>query len=107
MAGHIPDSVKKERAEAVRRLSVEMKRIYRESLIGSVQDVLVEKAEEQPDGSLMARGLSASYVPVRFGLPGTRKPDDVKNQLFQVKIDSIESGDDPDLLGSGIRISSE
>jgi len=105
MDGHVPEKVKKVRAEKIRRLSERMKRAYRESLIGSVQEVLVEKAEMQPGGGFSARGFSASYVPVRFSLSGAdipgevRGPEDVQNRLFSVQIKGLDDGDDPDLFG--------
>lgn len=99
MADHIPDAVKKSRAEAVRLVSEETKRNYRDSLRGSIQSVLVEKVETEDDGTLLAKGLSALYVPVKFPLPGTRSPESLQNSIFQVKINELESGDDPDLIG--------
>lgn len=99
MDGQVPGNVKKKRAEAVRLLSEETKRRYRESLIGSLQEVLVEKAKPEADGTLNARGLSASYVPVRFALSGTYSPQDVQNRLFRVQISGLDAGDDPDLTG--------
>ena len=68
-------------------------------MVGSVQDVLAERADVLPDGSLEARGLTASYVPLRFPLPGTRNPEDIQNCMFRVRVENLESGDDPDLIG--------
>ncbi len=99
MDNHVSDAIKKDRAESVRRLSERTKRRYRNTLVGSVQDVLVERAEVLPDGSMEVRGLTASYVPLRFPLPGSRSPEDVQNCMFRVRVDNLESGDDPDLIG--------
>ncbi len=104
MDSHIPGDVKKKRSEAIRLLSEEMKRNYRNSLIGSLQEVLVEKSEREADGSLSVRGLSAPYVPVRFGLPGTQNPEDVQNRIFSIRIIGIQAGEDPDLLGEVVPV---
>jgi threonylcarbamoyladenosine tRNA methylthiotransferase MtaB len=99
MGNHVKDEEKKRRGEKVRQLSEHMKRAFRKSLVGSEHEVLVERAELEADGSITARGLSASYVPVRFSLPGTRSPEDVQNELFRVLIEDVDIGEDPDLLG--------
>ncbi|PIE03938.1 MAG: tRNA (N(6)-L-threonylcarbamoyladenosine(37)-C(2))-methylthiotransferase MtaB, partial [Spirochaetales bacterium] len=46
MDDQIPADVRKERSRIVRELSEELKYSYRQSLVGSVQDVLVEKVEK-------------------------------------------------------------
>ena len=99
MDGQVPSAVKKARAEAVRRLSEATKRRYRESLLGSLQEVLVEQAERDADEGLLVRGLAAPYVPVRFSLPAGLSPEVVQNTVFRVRIDGIEEGEDPDLRG--------
>lgn len=100
MADHTPDAIKKSRAEAVRLISEEAKRNYRGSLLGTIQNVLVEKVETKDNGTHLARGLSSSYVPVRFILPGSRSPESVQNHIFRVRIEALDSGDDPDLIGT-------
>jgi threonylcarbamoyladenosine tRNA methylthiotransferase MtaB len=104
MDSHISAAVKKSRAEAVRKVSVNTKRAYRSTLIGSLQDVLVEKTETQRDGTLVSRGFSASYVPVSFSLPASCVAEGVQNCIFQVHIDRLEDGDDPDLLGRAVSV---
>lgn len=127
MEHHIVPGVAKQRAEAVRALSEKSKRRFRSAMIGSLQHVLAERADPDPDSDstdqaaahtehpgqpagsppagtrpagLIVRGLSANYVPVRFRLPAGRAPRDIRNRIFRVRIDSIASGDDPDLLGT-------
>ena len=107
MDGHISEAVKKSRAESVRKLSVITKRAYRSSLLGTVPEVLVEKADKQSDGSIRARGLSAGYVPVKFSISGEGGAgkytvESVLNRIFRVEIDGLEPGDDPDLFGVSI-----
>jgi len=96
MDDQVSTVVKKNRAEAVRSISEKTKRSYRESLIGSVQEVLVEKTEKLSDGRMSARGFSASYVPVTFTLSGGKE---AVNQFFPVRIVGLEDGADPDLYG--------
>ena len=97
MDGQVPEGVKKARAEEIRRLSERTKRAYRESLMGTVQSVLVEKTELQKDGHITARGFSASYVPVRFTVAGG---ENAENRIFSVRVEGIDDGDDPDLVGT-------
>ena len=100
MGDQVPPGVKKRRGEAVRRLSEELRRKFRSTMVGSLQDVLVERTDREADGSLSVRGLSANYVPVRFELPGSRPPEAVCNRMFRVRIESVDTGEDPDLLGT-------
>ena len=127
MAQQVPAEVIKERSEAVRSLSAKSKRRFRSAMRGSLQDVLVERADPdlKPRPSapnapaslgFSVRGLSANYVPVRFSLPAGRfSPDvprnvrqniqqnvqqNVRNTSFRVRIDSIDTGEDPDLIGT-------
>ena len=123
MAHQVPPEVIKERSEAVRSLSAKSKRRFRSDMRGSLQDVLVERADPdlKPRPSFTdapaslgfsVRGLSANYVPVRFSLPAALFPadrprnvrrdvqQDVSNTSFRVRIDSIDTGEDPDLLGT-------
>ncbi len=99
MEGQVPEGIKKNRAEEVRRLSERSKRAFRESLMGTVQSVLVEKTELHEDGCITARGFSASYVPVRFTVPDG---ENAENRIFSVRVKGIDTGDNPDLIGVAI-----
>ena len=125
MEHHAAPGIIKGRAEAVRAISEKSKRRFRSAMIGSFQEVLAERADPDPDpdsadqaaarpersehpgqpsgsppAGLIVRGLSANYVPVRFRLPPGRAPRDIRSRIFRVRIDSIDIGDDPDLLGT-------
>jgi threonylcarbamoyladenosine tRNA methylthiotransferase MtaB len=89
MGEQVPEKVKSERSEVIRRIGEENKRRYRASLIGKTAHVLVEKTS---DGS--ARGYGEHYVPISF--PSGRAE---KARIYPVRIKGIESRDDPDLLG--------
>lgn len=85
----IPEKVKSERSELIRQIAEENKRRYRSSLIGTMEQVLVEKI-----GDGMARGYGEHYVPISF-------PSDQaeKNRIYPVFVKEIKEGPDPDLLG--------
>jgi len=72
MEGQIPKEEKARRAARIREVSEATKRSFRNSLIGSRQRVLVERASRQARGEGIASGLSGSYVPVRFAIPKDR-----------------------------------
>jgi len=89
MPDQVPEKVKSERSEVIRRIGEENKRQYRSSLIGKTELVLVEKTV---DG--MARGYGEHYVPVSF--PSWKAE---RNRIYPVRIKRIKDGDDPDLSG--------
>lgn len=101
MDNQVPEVLKKERSEIIRCISVRSRRRFRESLIGTVQDVLVEQTEEV-GRMCRARGLSANYVPVRFTLPNSGKYRQMRGEMFSVRVCRIQDeavGEDSDLLG--------
>ncbi len=101
MADQVPEGVKSERSEAIRRISEEGAERYRRALIGKRERVLVEELAE--DGS--ALGYGEHYVPVRFsaveGSPARL------NAFYDARLVGIASaggvgnGDGPVLLGLG------
>ena len=95
---HVNDQEKSSRSTKLSAISEESKRAYRSSLIGTTQQVLIEKVEVRGE-KLVVRGLGEYYVPVRFYLPRTRNQESVRNQFFPVKILGLAPGADPDLVG--------
>ncbi|MFP4211408.1 MAG: tRNA (N(6)-L-threonylcarbamoyladenosine(37)-C(2))-methylthiotransferase MtaB [Alkalispirochaeta sp.] len=91
LASRVPGPEIAGRSERIRAASVEEKRRYRSTLIGTVERVLVENVSET-----VARGLGEHYVPVRFTGPSGGV---VENEFYRVRITGIEDGDDPDLIG--------
>ena len=89
MPDQIPEKVKSERSEVIRLIGEENKRQYRSSLIGTSEQVLVEKT-----GQGMARGYGEHYVPISF--PSGQAE---KNSIYPVTIKGIQDGEDPDLSG--------
>ncbi|MCK5462048.1 MAG: MiaB/RimO family radical SAM methylthiotransferase, partial [Bacteroidales bacterium] len=89
MPDQVPEMVKSERSEVIRRIGEENKRQYRSSLIGTIEQVLVEKT-----GQGTARGYGEHYVPISF--PSGQAE---KNSIYPVTIKGIKEGEDPDLSG--------
>ncbi|MGL1893588.1 MAG: tRNA (N(6)-L-threonylcarbamoyladenosine(37)-C(2))-methylthiotransferase MtaB [Spirochaetaceae bacterium] len=88
----VDEKVKSSRSEEIRILSLELKRNYRESLIGTTQRVLIEKVI---DG--FGKGFGEYYVPVKFNTNLTEI-----NQFVNIKITGISDGSEPMLLGEEI-----
>jgi threonylcarbamoyladenosine tRNA methylthiotransferase MtaB len=86
----IPEKVKTQRSEIIRKLVDETKLNYRKSFIGKSQTVLIEKIDK--DG--FASGYSENYVPALIKQKGLQK-----NTFCKVKIESITVGEEPVLIG--------
>lgn len=97
MPQQVPESVKKERAEHIRKISVEGKRKFREGLINTFHEVLIEQIDTKTG---FARGITANYTPVRLLLPIGVPPESFKNRPLAVRIRLVEPGEDPDLIGT-------
>ncbi|MFW5974947.1 MAG: radical SAM protein, partial [Bacteroidota bacterium] len=90
MPEHIPDKVKSARSEVIRELTQDNKLKYRKSFIGKQQRVLVEKIDEHG----FAHGYGEHYIPVKFAGKNLKK-----NEFYQVKLNRIENGEEPFLVG--------
>jgi len=89
MPDQVPEKVKAERSEVIRQIGEENKRRYRTSLIGTTEQVLVEKTSQG-----MARGYGEHYVPISFSAGQAEK-----NEIYPVTINDLKDGEDPDLTG--------
>nr|WP_319398518.1 tRNA (N(6)-L-threonylcarbamoyladenosine(37)-C(2))-methylthiotransferase MtaB [uncultured Carboxylicivirga sp.] len=91
MTDVVPEKVKSERSQQLRKKAAEAKRSYRQQFIGSEQTVLVEKIDKRG----FAHGYGEYYVPVQF------KADEVKkNGLYKVKLIGLtDSKEEPVLMG--------
>ena len=89
MPDQVPEKLKAERSEVIRQIGEENKRRYRFSLIGTTEQVLVEKTSQG-----MARGYGEHYVPISFSMEQAEK-----NRIYPVTIKNIKDGEDPDLTG--------
>lgn len=81
MPNRVPDAVVKERSEAMIELGRRLMRRFAESLIGTVQRVLLEKKEE--DGRLS--GFTGNYVRVFVNAP-----ESLAGEMVDVVIEGVE-----------------
>lgn len=91
MEDQIPEKIKSERSEIVRKVADESKRKFRQSFIGKSQIILVESFDKNG----YAKGYGENYVPILV-----KEKHLVKNTLVKVLIVDIEQGDDPRLIGT-------
>ncbi len=90
MKEHLPDKLKSQRSEIIRKLTENNKLEYRKSFIGKQQRVLVEKIDEKG----YAHGYGEHYIPVKFAGAGLKK-----NEFYDVDLQDIEEGDEPVMIG--------
>jgi threonylcarbamoyladenosine tRNA methylthiotransferase MtaB len=86
----VPEKIKNERSEIVRKISVENKLTYRKSLIGKTQNVLVEKIKGKT-----RRGYGELYVPIEF-----KHPLISRNMIQKVLLTGLGEGEDPVVFGN-------
>jgi len=85
MPDHIPDKLKHNRSEIIRKLSEELKYEYRKKFIGKYQMVLVEKVEKD-----YCTGYGENYIPVKI------LGNNFKNNTF-IRATIISVADDKNL----------
>ncbi len=85
MEGHLPDNIKEERATIIKKISSEKEKIFLQSNIGDIREVLIEKRPDKHSGKL--KGVTDNYLNVIVE-NGTNE----FNTLQQVKIERIENG---------------
>jgi threonylcarbamoyladenosine tRNA methylthiotransferase MtaB len=91
MQNQLEERIKSERSEIIRKLSEENRIQYMNSMLGNQQRVLVEKVDHEG----MARGYGEHYLPVKFQTGYAER-----NRFEQVRLDGIEHGDPPAMMGS-------
>lgn len=85
MEGHLPDSVKHERAEIIKKISAEKYELFLNQNLNTVNEVLIEKHPDKHSG--MLKGMTKNYLNVLI--------DDIENQenyfntLHKVKLVQI------------------
>ena len=85
MDGHLPNKIKEERAEIIKKISAEKFADFLKSNTGSVQEVLIEKNKDKQTG--MYKGLTRNYINVLlaegdFNTFKTVKLSNLKNDKF-------------------------
>jgi threonylcarbamoyladenosine tRNA methylthiotransferase MtaB len=94
MTEQVPEKIKNKRSSIIREISVDNKLKYRKSIIGRIQNVLVEKVLRKT-----AKGYGELYVPVEFIHPLAHR-----NMIQQVLLTGMGEGEDPVLYGEPIEL---
>jgi threonylcarbamoyladenosine tRNA methylthiotransferase MtaB len=90
MPDQIPEKIKSERSEIIRKISDNSKLNYRKSFVGKHQRVLVEKILRNG----FATGYGENYFPIIIQEKGLKK-----NEFYSVRLIGIEMKDEPYLTG--------
>lgn len=85
MEGHLPDSVKHERAEIIKNISAEKYELFLNQNLNTVHEVLIEKHPDKHSG--MLKGMTKNYLNVL--IDGIENQDDYFNTLHKVKLVKI------------------
>lgn len=85
MEGHLPDSVKHERAEIIKKISAEKYELFLNQNLNTVHEVLIEKHPDKHSG--MLKGMTKNYLNVL--IDGIENQDDYFNTLHKVKLVQI------------------
>ncbi|MBP5573030.1 MAG: tRNA (N(6)-L-threonylcarbamoyladenosine(37)-C(2))-methylthiotransferase MtaB [Bacteroidales bacterium] len=89
MPDQVPETVKTERSEVMRRISLENKRRYFEQMKGTRERMLIERI----DANGRARGYGAHYLPIQFSAEGQ-----TKNSFIELTISDIINIDNEDKM---------
>ncbi|MFP4068317.1 MAG: MiaB/RimO family radical SAM methylthiotransferase [Spirochaetaceae bacterium] len=97
MPGHVSEAVKSERAEIIRRVSLENKIRYRRSLIGRSETLLVERTAPAAGRE---HGYGEHYVPIRLVESRPAAATSLRrNELLRVRLAGLSDDEEPLLLG--------
>ena len=89
MPDQVPETVKTQRSEVMRTISLENKLKYFEQMKGKTQRLLIERI----DSKGVARGYGENYVPIQIQKEGL-----AKNSFIEVKINEIINTDNEDKM---------
>ncbi|NBB89838.1 MAG: tRNA (N(6)-L-threonylcarbamoyladenosine(37)-C(2))-methylthiotransferase MtaB [Spirochaetes bacterium] len=102
MTEHVPAEMKAERAEIIRGISLENKRRYRGSLVGTVETLLTERTHPEADRE---HGYGEHYVPIRLSGDVSKDTDahsPVRNEFLPVRLTGLTDDEEPLLLGEAL-----
>lgn len=85
MEGHLPDSVKHERAEIIKKISVEKYELFLNQNLNTVHEVLIEKHPDKNSG--MLKGMTKNYLNVL--IEDIENQENYFNTLHKVKLVKI------------------
>lgn len=86
MSGHLPDSVKEERANLIKEISAQKTQEFLSKNIGTIHDGLIEKHTDKKTGVLKC--MTENYITV---LLDSKNPEFI-NSMQRVKITEIKNG---------------
>jgi len=86
MDGHLPDSVKEERANLIKKVSAQKTKEFLNKNIGTVHNAIVEKHLDKCTGNLKC--MTENYITVNLNLKNT----DLINTMQKVKISEKKDG---------------
>ena len=86
MEGHLPDSVKHERAEIIKQISAEKYELFLNQNLNTVHEVLIEKHPDKHSG--MLKGMTKNYLNVL--IDGIENQENYFNTLHNVKLVQID-----------------
>lgn len=86
MEGHLPDSVKHERAEIIKNISAEKYELFLNQNLNTVHEVLIEKHPDKHSG--MLKGMTKNYLNVL--IDGIENQENYFNTLHNVKLVQID-----------------
>jgi threonylcarbamoyladenosine tRNA methylthiotransferase MtaB len=90
MTEQVPEPVKSQRSEIIRKISEENKIKYFQHLLGIEQTILVEKIKNG-----VAQGYGEYYIPVKFCV----SDDIMENSMVKVRLTKIGEGEDVFMVG--------
>ena len=85
MEGHLPDSVRHERAEIIKNISAEKYELFLNQNLNTIHEVLIEKHPDKHSG--MLKGMTKNYLNVL--IDGIENQEDYFNTLHKVKLVKI------------------
>lgn len=85
MEGHLPDSVKHERAQIIKKISAEKYEFFLNQNLNTVHEVLIEKHPDKHSG--MLKGMTKNYLNVL--IDGIENQENYFNTLHKVKLVQI------------------
>lgn len=92
MPAQVSEKIKNQRSEIIRKIAVENKIAYFNSMLGSTQRMLVERITD----SLTARGYGEHYIPIRVENAAHLS----RNQFVNVRLESIYMAEEPEVIAT-------
>ncbi|HMM11273.1 MAG TPA: tRNA (N(6)-L-threonylcarbamoyladenosine(37)-C(2))-methylthiotransferase MtaB [Bacteroidales bacterium] len=89
MPDQVSEAVKNQRSEIIRKIALENKMAYFNSMLGNTQRMLIERISDES----VARGYGQHYIPLRIQHASHLK----RNQFVDVKLESVYHADEPEV----------